>query len=68
VGMEEFSVKVRREPLGVVGLITPWNYPLLMATVSTLRGLNPRFCILRVGHVASMRRVLRQVIKVFSER
>eukprot|EP00882_Tetradesmus_deserticola_P018780 GHRQ01020168.1.p1 GENE.GHRQ01020168.1~~GHRQ01020168.1.p1 ORF type:complete len:184 (-),score=44.05 GHRQ01020168.1:481-1032(-) len=33
VGMEEFSVKVRREPLGVVGLITPWNYPLLMATV-----------------------------------
>jgi betaine-aldehyde dehydrogenase len=34
VGMDEFSVKVRREPLGVVGLITPWNYPLLMATVS----------------------------------
>jgi acyl-CoA reductase-like NAD-dependent aldehyde dehydrogenase len=33
VGMEEFEVKVRREPLGVVGLITPWNYPLLMATV-----------------------------------
>jgi 1-pyrroline dehydrogenase len=23
---------LRREPLGVVGLITPWNYPLLMAT------------------------------------
>lgn len=22
---------LRREPLGVVGLITPWNYPLLMA-------------------------------------
>lgn len=34
VGMDEFSVKVRREPLGVVALITPWNYPLLMATVS----------------------------------
>lgn len=33
VGLEEFSVTVRREPLGVVGLITPWNYPLLMATV-----------------------------------
>ncbi len=33
VGMEEFRVAVRREPLGVVGLITPWNYPLLMAAV-----------------------------------
>ncbi len=33
VGMEEFAVRVRREPLGVVALITPWNYPLLMATV-----------------------------------
>lgn len=35
VGMEEFRVAVRREPLGVVALITPWNYPLLMATVSS---------------------------------
>lgn len=26
-----FSV-IAREPLGVVGLITPWNYPLLMAS------------------------------------
>lgn len=25
--------QIRREPLGVVGLVTPWNYPLLMATV-----------------------------------
>jgi betaine-aldehyde dehydrogenase len=25
VGMEEFRVAVRREPLGVVALITPWN-------------------------------------------
>jgi betaine-aldehyde dehydrogenase len=31
VGMEEFSVRVHREPLGVVGLVTPWNYPLLLA-------------------------------------
>lgn len=33
VGMSEFDVRVRREALGVVGLITPWNYPLLMAAV-----------------------------------
>lgn len=25
VGMDEFKVAVRREPLGVVALITPWN-------------------------------------------
>ncbi len=32
--MDEFKGKIRREPLGVVGLITPWNYPMLMAAVS----------------------------------
>eukprot|EP00252_Welwitschia_mirabilis_P000524 TRINITY_DN104_c0_g1_i1.p1 TRINITY_DN104_c0_g1~~TRINITY_DN104_c0_g1_i1.p1 ORF type:complete len:506 (-),score=138.57 TRINITY_DN104_c0_g1_i1:292-1809(-) len=30
--MEAFRSYVLKEPLGVVGLITPWNYPLLMAT------------------------------------
>nr|AAC49268.1 betaine aldehyde dehydrogenase [Sorghum bicolor] len=30
--MENFKSYVLKEPLGVVGLITPWNYPLLMAT------------------------------------
>ncbi|MGO4680226.1 aldehyde dehydrogenase family protein [Microbacterium sp. 2MCAF23] len=33
-GVDEYDNQstswVRREPLGVVGLITPWNYPLLM--------------------------------------
>ena len=33
VGMAEFDVRVRKEALGVVALITPWNYPMLMATV-----------------------------------
>ncbi|CAN0166211.1 unnamed protein product, partial [Discosporangium mesarthrocarpum] len=28
---DKFVSKVVREPLGVVGAITPWNYPLLMA-------------------------------------
>ena len=32
VGMAEFSSKVVRQPVGVAGLISPWNYPLLMAT------------------------------------
>jgi acyl-CoA reductase-like NAD-dependent aldehyde dehydrogenase len=27
-----FRVCVRKEPVGVVAAITPWNYPLLMAT------------------------------------
>jgi len=31
VGTADFAVRVRREPLGVVGLVTPWNYPLLLA-------------------------------------
>ena len=29
---DRFTCKVVREPIGVVALITPWNYPLLMAT------------------------------------
>jgi betaine-aldehyde dehydrogenase len=29
--MEAHTSFIRREPLGVVGQITPWNYPLLMA-------------------------------------
>jgi betaine-aldehyde dehydrogenase len=28
---ERFSTRVRYEPIGVAGLIVPWNYPLLMA-------------------------------------
>ncbi|KAL8457676.1 hypothetical protein ACS0TY_034704 [Phlomoides rotata] len=32
VPMDAFKSYVLKEPLGVVGLITPWNYPLLMAT------------------------------------
>ncbi|KAK9669375.1 hypothetical protein RND81_13G125700 [Saponaria officinalis] len=30
--MDTFKAHVLKQPLGVVGLITPWNYPLLMAT------------------------------------
>jgi hypothetical protein len=31
---ETLKILVRKEPLGVCALITPWNYPLLMAVVS----------------------------------
>ncbi|MQR01956.1 aldehyde dehydrogenase family protein [Glaciimonas soli] len=31
VGDDRFVGRVRKEPLGVVGAITPWNFPLLMA-------------------------------------
>nr|AFK43263.1 unknown [Medicago truncatula] len=30
--MNTFRSHVLKEPIGVVGLITPWNYPMLMAT------------------------------------
>ncbi len=36
VPMADFKSAVRREPLGVIGLICPWNYPLLMSTVSAV--------------------------------
>lgn len=29
--MEGFTSSIRREPVGVVGQVAPWNYPLLMA-------------------------------------
>lgn len=31
IPMESFKTHVLKEPIGVVALITPWNYPLLMA-------------------------------------
>lgn len=31
VGDGRFESRIRREPVGVVGAITPWNFPMLMA-------------------------------------
>lgn len=31
IGDENYSSRVRYEPVGVAGMIIPWNYPLLMA-------------------------------------
>lgn len=35
LGDDDFKCCVRREALGAVALVTPWNYPMLMATVRT---------------------------------
>ncbi len=29
--MRGFSSSIRREPVGVVGSVAPWNYPMMMA-------------------------------------
>lgn len=29
--LEGLTSSIRREPIGVVGQVTPWNYPLMMA-------------------------------------
>jgi hypothetical protein len=36
---DRFTCRVVKEPLGVVGLITPWNYPLLCVHAASVRGL-----------------------------
>eukprot|EP00199_Chlamydomonas_sp_CCMP681_P000647 CAMPEP_0119108230 /NCGR_PEP_ID=MMETSP1180-20130426/13534_1 /TAXON_ID=3052 ORGANISM="Chlamydomonas cf sp, Strain CCMP681" /NCGR_SAMPLE_ID=MMETSP1180 /ASSEMBLY_ACC=CAM_ASM_000741 /LENGTH=500 /DNA_ID=CAMNT_0007093821 /DNA_START=78 /DNA_END=1580 /DNA_ORIENTATION=+ len=54
-GSDDFSVTVRREALGVVGLITPWNFPLLMAAWKVPACLAAgNCCILKPSELASM--------------
>lgn len=53
--METFKSHVLREPIGVVGLITPWNYPLLMATWKVAPALAAGCtAILKPSELASM--------------
>ncbi|KAK9816896.1 hypothetical protein WJX72_006906 [[Myrmecia] bisecta] len=55
VGMDDFRCRVRREPLGVVALITPWNYPLLMAAWKVAPALAAGNCVvLKPSEVASV--------------
>lgn len=48
-------MSLRREPLGVVALITPWNYPLLMAAWKVAPALAAGcHCILKPSEFASL--------------
>jgi acyl-CoA reductase-like NAD-dependent aldehyde dehydrogenase len=42
---EPFTAKISKEPVGVVGCVTPWNYPLMQAVLKVAPGacaLSPR--------------------------
>jgi phenylacetaldehyde dehydrogenase len=43
-GEHESLVYTRREPVGVVGLITPWNFPLIMAAMKLAPALAAGCC------------------------
>lgn len=45
VGDDRFQCRVRKEPLGVVGAITPWNFPLLMAAWKVAPALAAGCCV-----------------------
>jgi betaine-aldehyde dehydrogenase len=38
-GTEDFVTRIFHEPIGVVGMITPWNYPFLMGMWKVVAGI-----------------------------
>lgn len=38
-GTEDFVTRIFHEPIGVIGMITPWNYPLLMGIWKVVAGI-----------------------------
>ncbi len=38
-GTDDFTTKIFHEPIGVVGMITPWNYPFLMGMWKVVAGI-----------------------------
>ena len=42
--VEGYTSIIRREPLGIVAGITPWNYPLMMASGSSGPRSRPATC------------------------
>jgi len=52
---ERFQSMVRREPVGVAGLIIPWNYPLLMAAWKVAPAIAAGCCmVLKPSEITSM--------------
>ena len=45
VDCEDFVTKIRNEPIGVVGAITPWNYPILMACWKVIPAIAAGCCV-----------------------
>ena len=39
--MEGFTSMIRREPVGVIAQVAPWNYPMMMAVWSSRRRSRP---------------------------
>ncbi|GAQ87015.1 aldehyde dehydrogenase [Klebsormidium nitens] len=55
VPMDTFKSHVTKEPIGVVALITPWNYPMLMAAWKVAPALAAGCCaILKPSELASI--------------
>ena len=55
LGTEDFRCRLRREPLGVVALVTPWNYPLLMVAWKVAPALAAGNCaVVKPSEVASL--------------
>jgi aldehyde dehydrogenase (NAD+) len=46
----DIRILTRREPLGVVGAITPWNFPLALTCSKVAPGLAAGNCIVHKTH------------------
>lgn len=44
--IREYTSMVRREPVGIVGRIVPWNYPLLIALLGAAPALGAGNCVI----------------------
>lgn len=55
LGSDDFECRLRREALGVVALITPWNYPMLMVAWKVAPALAAgNCCVVKPSELASL--------------